>query len=97
MGAGLHEALLKARFEEGADVGRIDVLVGIADEAGLDVTESKAVLDVDRHAGTVSDLRHRAEMAGISRTPTLRIGTASLEGPARIDDLRGFLEGALPV
>ena len=97
MGAGVHEALLKARFEEGADVGRIDVLVGIADGAGLDVTESKAVLDVDRHAGTVSDLRHRAEMAGISRTPTLRIGAASLEGPARIDDLRGFLEGALPV
>ena len=71
--------------------------MGIADGAGLDMTESKAVLDVDRHAGTVSDLRHRAEMAGISRTPTLRIGTASLEGPARIDDLRGFLEGALPV
>ena len=92
----VHRALLAARFEEGADVGRIDVLVGIADSVGLDVTESKAVLDVDRHADTVVDLRRQAAAAGIRRPPALRAGNASLEGPARIDDLRGFLEGALP-
>ena len=92
----VHQALLAARFEDGADVGRIDVLVGIADSVGLDVTESKAVLDVDRHADAVTDLRRQAEEAGIRHTPALRVGNASLEGPARIDDLRGFLEGALP-
>jgi len=92
----LHQALLAARFEDGADVGRIDVLVGVADSVGLDVSESKVVLDVDRHADAVADLRRQAEAAGIRRTPTLRVGSANLEGPARIDDLRGFLEGALP-
>ena len=92
-----HQALLKARFEDGADVGRIDVLVSIAGSVGLDTTESKAVLDVDRYADAVAGLRHRAQLEGIKRTPMLCIGPRRLEGPAQINDLRVFLEGKLPI
>ena len=69
----MHQALLKARFEDGA------------------------VLDVDRYADAVADLRHRAQLEGIKRTPMLCIGPRRLEGPAQINDLRVFLEGKLPI
>lgn len=90
----MHNALFKARFEDGADLGRVDVLVDLAVGLGLDLTETKAALDVDRHADAVVELRRWAEAGGVGRTPTLHIGSKSLEGPLPIDDLRGLLEAA---
>ena len=90
----IHDALFKARFEDGADIGRVDVLVGLAVGLGLDLTETKAVLDVDRYADRVAELRRQAEAEGVERTPTVRIGSERLEGPLRIDELRGLLEAA---
>ena len=90
----LHDALFRARFEDRADIGRVDVLVDLAVGLGLDFAETKAVLDVDRHAARVVSLRREAKARGVRRTPTLRIGSKSLEGPRPIDDLRGFLESA---
>jgi predicted DsbA family dithiol-disulfide isomerase len=88
----LHETVFSARFLEGADIGRVDVLVASAEKVGLDPSESKAVLDVDKHRDRVVDLRREAEAAGVRRVPTLRSGDTSLEGPASISELRHFLE-----
>ncbi len=90
----IHDALFKARFEDRADIGRVDVLVGLAVGLGLDLTETKAVLDVDRYADRVAELRRLAEAEGVERTPTVHIGSERLEGPLPIDDLRGFLQAA---
>ena len=90
----MHEEVFSARFREGADIGRVDILVAAAEKIGLDPSESKAVLDVDKHRDRVVDLRREAEAAGVRRVPTLRSGAMSLEGPASIGDLRHFLEHA---
>ena len=90
----MHEAVFSARFIEGADIGRVDVLVASAEKVGLDPSESKAVLDVDKHRDRVVDLRREAEASGVRRVPTLRSGDMSLEGPASIGELRHFLEHA---
>jgi predicted DsbA family dithiol-disulfide isomerase len=90
----MHEAVFAARFLEGADIGRVDVLVASAEKVGLDPSESKAVLDVDKHRDRVVDLRRKAEAVGVRRVPTLRSGDMSLEGPASIGELRHFLERA---
>ncbi len=90
----LHDALFRARFQDRADIGRVDVLVDLAVALGLDLTETKAVLDVDRYADRVTVLRREAEARGVGRIPTLQIGSRSLEGPLRIDDLRRFLGAA---
>ena len=90
----MHEEIFSARFQEEADIGRIDVLVAAAEKVGLDASESKAVLDVDKHRDRVVDLRREAEAAGIQRVPTLRSGDMSLEGPASIGEVRHFLEHA---
>jgi predicted DsbA family dithiol-disulfide isomerase len=90
----MHEEIFSARFQEGADIGRIDVLVAAAEKVGLDTSESKAVLDVDKHRDRVVDLRREAEAAGVQRVPTLRSADMSLEGPASIGEVRNFLERA---
>ena len=90
----MHEELFAARFGKGADIGRVDVLVASAERVGLETSESKAVLDVDRHADGVVHLRREAEAEGVLRAPTLRSGSMSLEGPASMGELRAFLEHA---
>src|SRR5690606_28717138 len=69
----VHEALFAAFLQEGRDIGRIDVLVQVAGEAGLDRTEAKAVLDVDRHTAVLDGLRGEAERLGIRGVPTILV------------------------
>jgi len=88
----LHAALYRAFFEEGRDIGRVDVLVTLAAEAGLDRSEAKAVLDVDRHAEVLDDLRGEAERLGIRGVPTLLIAGERIEGLLPIEALRGLIE-----
>jgi predicted DsbA family dithiol-disulfide isomerase len=72
---------LFGRFhEQGEDIGRIDVLLSAATEAGLDLTATKAVLDVDRHADTVMRVREQALAEGVRGVPTLLSGDHMLEG-----------------
>lgn len=93
-GSDMHEEIFTMRFREGADIGRVDVLVAAAEKLGLDPSESKAVLDVDKYRDRVLDLRREAQAAGVRRAPILRSGAMSLEGPASIGELRDFLEDA---
>ena len=94
LGSTMHGEIFSARFREGSDIGRVDVLVAAAHKVGLDRSESKAVLDVDKHRDHVVDLRREAEAEGIKQVPTLRSGDASLEGPGSMGELRHFLEHA---
>lgn len=86
------EALFRAHFEDGRDLGRVDVLTEIAVEQGMDRTESKAVLDVDKYTEALANRRTAALAEGIVRIPTLRVGTESLVGPTGIHDLRILFE-----
>jgi 2-hydroxychromene-2-carboxylate isomerase len=86
-----HRAVFDAVFVEGLDVGRVDVLVGIAEHLGLDPTETKAVLDVDRHAAAVREARGLAATSGITVPPALAQGDRTLRGFHKRDALRTFL------
>lgn len=90
----VHRALFGAYFAEGRDIGRVDVLVELATDAGLDRTETKAALDVDRHLDALVELREAAERSGVRGVPTLRDadGTRVLEGYPDDETLDGFLE-----
>ena len=65
----VHSALFRAFFERKADIGRIDVLIALAEEMGLDPTEARAVLDVDRYAAEVEDMRDAALRSGVRDRP----------------------------
>jgi len=80
--APIHGAIFDALFQEGRDIGRVDVLVAIGAACGLEQTETRAVLDVDRFAAGVEAERAAAAAMGVRGVPTLTRG--------RLDRLEGF-------
>lgn len=89
----VHERLYRAYFVDGRDLGRVDVLVEIGEEAGLDRTAVKAALDVDRHLATLKEERSRAERLEVRGVPTLLGRDRKLEGFHRRPEIHTFLEG----
>ncbi|MEX0837770.1 MAG: DsbA family protein [Gemmatimonadota bacterium] len=90
----LRNAVFRAYFDEGRDIGRVDVLVALADAVGLDRTEAKAVLDVDRFGDAVARRREEAVGAGLRVIPTLTRGDRRLEGFHNRTSLSTFLGGS---
>ncbi len=87
----VHDALFQAYLLEGRDIGRVDVLVELGAEAGLDRMEVKAALDVDRHRQEVERRRERALALGINGVPTLLWRETRLEGYPGKERLRELL------
>lgn len=81
---GVGEEVTMAAFHayliEGRDIGRVDVLVDIGCACGLDLTETKAVLDVDRFESLVLEARSLGSSMGVGDVPTLISGNTRLEG-----------------
>lgn len=90
----VHQALFRAYFVDGRDVGRVDVLVELAVKLGLERTETKAVLDVDRYLEALETERSRAERRGVRGVPTLLAGERKLEGFHPEDEILTFLRHA---
>lgn len=87
----VHRALLDAFHLEGRDLGRVDVLVALGQAAGLEHTETKAVLDVDRYAEALAEVRSAGARSGVRGVPTLVCGDAVLEGVRSEEEIRAFL------
>jgi predicted DsbA family dithiol-disulfide isomerase len=73
LGDRVRAAIFEAYFDAGRDIGRVDVLVDVAAAAGIDRTEAKAVLDVDRHGAEVAAVRAEAVELGVDDVPTVRV------------------------
>jgi predicted DsbA family dithiol-disulfide isomerase len=76
----VRSAIFQAFFGEGLDIGRVDVLVEIAASVGLDRTEAKAILDVDRHQEDVLAARREALDAGVRDVPSHSVAGRVVEG-----------------
>lgn len=94
VGVDVHDLLFRARFGEGLDIGRVDVLVTLAGRAGLDEAEVRTVLGVDRFGPRVEAARAEARELGIRGVPTLLAGEERLEGLRTVDELEAFLVAA---
>ena len=90
----LHLALFNAYLVEGRDIGRVDVLVGVAGEVGLDPQETRIVLGVDRHSATLDGLRGEAERLGVRGVPSLLVAGERIEGVLPPEALRALLEAS---
>jgi len=90
-GSEVHNAVFESVFVLGRDVGRIDVLVDIASESGLDAMEAKAVLDVDKLAASVASSRPRAWGMGVHAPPAVFAHGELLRDFHNRDALRTFL------
>jgi predicted DsbA family dithiol-disulfide isomerase len=98
--AALRQAIYHAFWEEGRDIGRIDVLVSLAEAVGIEGQALKIALDIDVHADAVLADRLAADRSGIRHTPTLIIDAQAeplvAVGAQRLADLEALLAEAGP-
>ena len=88
----VHRALFEAHFQDGTDIGRIDVLVEIGALEGLERSETRTVLGVDRFCPVVSALRSDALAEGIRGVPTITGPNRAIEGFQGPESFFDFLE-----
>jgi len=87
----VHAALFEAHFTGARDIGRIDVLVAIGAEHGLDMAETRTVLGVDRFRSRVEASRRTVLASGIRGVPTLDVPHRKFQGFRSPRSFRAFL------
>lgn len=86
-----HLAVFQAFFEEGRDIGELDVLLDLARRTGLDSEALRVSLARGDHTDVVLHAEDRAEALGITAVPTLLLRSAG----APVEEARA-LDGAVP-
>lgn len=71
----LRRAIFAAIWEDGRDVGRIDVLTDLAESVGLDGEDLRIALDIDRYEADVEADQELARRLHVPGTPIVYIGT----------------------
>lgn len=71
----MHEALFRAFFEEGRDIGQTGVLCAIAADNGLDAQALRDALDHERYTAQVLDDEQLAHSLGVSGVPIMLLRT----------------------
>jgi predicted DsbA family dithiol-disulfide isomerase len=81
----LKERMLRATFTKGEVIADVDVLVALAEAAGLDGDEARAVAESDRYADDVRADERRAAALGITSVPFFvfagSLGVAGAQSP----------------
>src|SRR5690606_26776354 len=75
--APMRRALYRAYWHDGQDIGRIDVLMEVAAAVGIDPTDLKIELDIDRQREAVLRDLALARRLGVRGVPTGFIGSGS--------------------
>jgi predicted DsbA family dithiol-disulfide isomerase len=88
----VHRAIFDAHFVSGEDIGRVDVLTGLAERVGLAGSEVRTVLGVDRFLAGVEQARGLARGMGVRGVPTLDLPGLRIEGFEGTDALRDVLD-----
>lgn len=89
----MHRAIFDAYFRYGRDIGRIDVLVEIGRDSGLDPLALKIALDVDSYTHEVVADEELAATLEITGTPTFVAGGEMLSGYIGAEQLKSWLNG----
>ncbi len=65
-----HEAAFHVYFTETQDIGRVDVIMNLATQAGLSKQDLQDALDQRKYASRLDEVTHEAHQFGITGAPT---------------------------
>jgi predicted DsbA family dithiol-disulfide isomerase len=92
-GAEFHEAMFRAYYAEGINIGKSNELVRLAGSIGLPVDQAQAVLHTRSFKEAVDADWKRSTALGITAVPTFVVNNAKLVGAHSYEVLEGFLIG----
>lgn len=91
-----HDALFRAYFTDGRDLGDREVLLDLAGECGVSSSVLTRVLDEGRYDSVLDETSREARGAGITGTPSFVFDNRYLAvGAQPVERLRSVLERAL--
>ena len=79
-GDAIHDALFRAYFVDGLNIGIGDTLVGVAEQVGLPKDEAREVLDLRRFKDAVDADWQRSTELGVTGVPTFVVGDRAVVG-----------------
>ncbi len=75
-----NHAVFVAFFQQGRDIGKLDVLAAIAGEIGLDAADFRAAVESGRYRQQHQQALRQAQAAQITAVPTIIVGHRRLQG-----------------
>ncbi|PSL41841.1 putative DsbA family dithiol-disulfide isomerase [Planomicrobium soli] len=91
-----NERMLKAFFQQGLDIGNIDVLTRIAGEVGLDQKEYREALETREYKEAHQQaLKHAYQEANVTAVPTFVIGDTAIAGIHSKETIEQIIEDEL--
>ncbi len=70
----VHEAIFSAYFSRGLDIGSLDVLSGIVQDAGIDAAQLADAVRKDTYVSRLQEAQRQAGEAGVTGVPTFVLG-----------------------
>ena len=79
-GEAIHDALFRAYFVDGKNIGDPDVLVELAKSVGLSADEAREVIDTRSHKAAVDADWEKSREYGVTGVPTYVVGDRGVVG-----------------
>jgi predicted DsbA family dithiol-disulfide isomerase len=96
-GEAIHDALFRAYFVDGRNVGDADVLVDVAKSVGLDEAKAREVLEKRTHKAAVDADWEKSRLYGVTGVPTFVMGERGVVGAQPYEVLEQLVQqGAAP-
>lgn len=93
-----HAAVFRSYFNDARDIGNTDILLALADQAGLDAAELQKALDEGRYLPRLKAVNREARRYGLTGVPAFIIANRStIVGAQPIEVFRQALREALGV
>ena len=86
-----HDAVFRAYFVDGRNIAQMDVLAGLAQEAGLSADEARIILRERSFREAVDADWMRSHQIGITAVPTFVMGREAVVGAQPYEVLEQFL------
>jgi len=90
-GEGVHDALFRAYFVDGQNIGNLGILVELAESVGLSPVIAREVLEERRFHDQVDDDWEKSRAQGVTGVPTFAAEGQKLVGAHSYEKLEEFL------
>jgi predicted DsbA family dithiol-disulfide isomerase len=91
-GEPFHEAVFRAYFVDGKNIGRVDELVALAKSVGLPGKKARSALELRTLKEAVDSDWERSHTLGITGVPTFVVDNQATVGFQPYEELEGFLK-----
>jgi predicted DsbA family dithiol-disulfide isomerase len=93
-GEAIHDALFRAYFVDGRNIGEAQVLMDIAKDLGLDAAQAREVIEKRTHKAAVDADWEKSRRYGVTGVPTFVVGARGVVGAQPYEALEELLKSA---